>query len=77
MPPPPPVVGDGPTPIRVAGLIRVPRPDRRELECERGREVEGASFGVVEVVLREPPVGAPEARFLGEVSGCGCMCHTR
>lgn len=61
----PPTAGaDGDTgAARVLGVILVPSPTNRELDCERGRVVEDASLGKVEAPFREV-LGVPEARFL-------------
>lgn len=45
----------------------LPSPDK-ELECERGRVVDEASFGKAFVPFREFPLGAPEALFLRGMS---------
>jgi hypothetical protein len=41
-----------------------PKPDNSELECERGRVVEEASFGNAFAPFRAVPLGVPDARFL-------------
>lgn len=44
-----------------------PKPDNSELECERGRVVEEASFGNALVPFRAVPLGVPDARFLARL----------
>jgi hypothetical protein len=41
-----------------------PKPDNSELECERGRVVEEASFGNALAPFRAVPLGVPDARLL-------------
>ena len=63
-------------------LPLAPRPsaDTKELECDRGRDVDEANLGNPDVPLRELLLGAPDALFLDIMlvsTGClRCQQHT-
>lgn len=61
----PPTALDPPEPV--PEVPPRPRPDNSELECDRGRVVEDASFGNVFVPFRAVPLGVPDARLLGKI----------
>jgi hypothetical protein len=53
---------------RDEGATFLVRPVRSELDCERGRVVDDASLGRVDTPFRALLLGAPDARFLGDMS---------
>lgn len=53
---------------RAVGATFLVRPVRSELDCERGRVVDEASLGRVDTPFRALLLGAPDARFLGDMS---------
>ena len=59
-----PTVAVVPSRLPLTPLAPRPNADTKELECDRGRDVDDANFGNPAVPLRELLLGAPDALFL-------------